>query len=140
LNREEWFYLPSKQSPGFSGDPVAAYYEPHLIGSNPFGYLYTDVNQAQDVTKYLVIGYIREIQDLKDPTDIIELPKEWYRAYLYELSFDLCDDFNAIWSQSNETKRQASIAIAAKSNPPTSSRGFVPGYDVFIQGDGQRSR
>lgn len=140
LNYEDWFNLPSKQAPGFTGDPVGVYYESHLVGSTPFGYLYTDVAAAQDTTKYLYIAYIREIQDLVNQNDLVELPKEWYRSFVYELAFDLCDDFNVIWTSSNEKKRISSAKIASKANPRTSTMGFKTGLDVFLDASRQPYR
>lgn len=127
MTYDQWFYLPSKQQPGFTGDPVAIYVEPKLTGANGFTNVFLDVNGAADTTKYLYIGYIRELQDITNPTDFLELPKEWYRAILWELAFDLSDDFGVIWTDQKEMKRQEALKAALGSNPVRSTVGFMPG-------------
>lgn len=127
MDYDEWFYLPSKQSPGFSGDPIGVYLEQHLNGPTPFAYLYTDVAQAQDTSKYFFIGYIRELQDLVNETDLLDAPKEWLRFLVYELAYDVVDDFLAVWTPTNEAKRQEAIRTAVRANRPKSSKGFRPG-------------
>jgi hypothetical protein len=142
LTQSEWFAMPSKQAPSFTGDPIAYYYEPHLVGSNTFGYLFTDVNGATDTTKYLYVAYIRELQDIVNTTDLLEMPKEWYRWFLYELAYDLSDDFSVQWTQEKELKRQEARKDALGSNPQRSAAGFMPGNrgGLYELGDGFFSR
>lgn len=127
INKADWFNLPSKQAPDFVGDPVAVMYEQHLVGSQPFGYLNTDVAGAQDLTKYFVIDYVREIEDVTHENDVLAFPKEYYRALVYELAYDLSSDFNVPWTQANEKKRIEAIAAATGGTPDFVDMYFMPG-------------
>lgn len=142
LTLEEYRNLASKQNPNFTGDPIAVYYQPYLIGQNPYGTVYTDVAQAQDTTKYLVIDYIREIQDLVNPNDVVEIPKEWSRVIVLELAREVSPDFECDWTQTLEAMRLASIERATKNNKKKSKKHFMPGNrgGQWNMGDGFYSR
>jgi hypothetical protein len=128
MTLDEWMSLPSKQSPGFSGDPVAFYYEPHLVGNQGQGYgqLQTDVNQAQDVSKYIVIHYIREVQDFVNPNDEPDFPKEFYEPLYMNLAKRLAPHFNCTWTKAMEDMANQSLSIAARANPRRSILRFNP--------------
>ena len=129
LNLEDWLALPSKQSPDYTGDPVAVYYEPKLVGNSGQGYgiIHTDVAGAQDVSKYLVISYLREIQDFVNPGDEMDFPKEWGMALIYGLGKHICKRYNIDWTQVDEENSIASIRFARNANNKTTTRGFQPG-------------
>lgn len=82
LAREEYFDLPNKTSPN---QVVDYYYDPQ-IGT---GILYvwgspSDSNYAVKFT------YLRQINDLINATDTVELPTEWLEPIVYNLSVRLC--------------------------------------------------
>jgi hypothetical protein len=117
LTYEEFTSLPAKQSQVYQGDPVAIYYESHLVGSNPFGFLNTDVNGAIDLTKYLVVNFVREIQDWVNPTDQPDFPKEWNSALVYGLAKRLSPYWNTNWTKIQDDLATGAIALATNANP-----------------------
>jgi hypothetical protein len=117
LTYEEFTSLPAKQSQVYQGDPVAVYYESHLVGSNPFGFLNTDVNGAIDLTKYLVVNYVREIQDWVNPTDQPDFPKEWNSALVYGLARRLSVHWNTTWTKLQEQLAGEALNLAQNANP-----------------------
>ena len=72
LTLEQYNLLPSKNNSTNVTDPSAIYYEWQL-GS---GVLYTDVAGCSDLSKYLCISYLEEIQDFNNPNDTPEYPQE----------------------------------------------------------------
>jgi len=129
LSYDEWISLPSKQAPGFVGDPVAVYYEPHLVGNSGqgFGTLFTDVDGAQDLSKYLVLTYFKEIDDFVNPTDEADFSKEWFMALTYGLAKHIAPMFKASWTDAMAEIEASSFKTARRANPRRINRGFVIG-------------
>jgi hypothetical protein len=129
LTLEEYMSLPSKQAPNYIGDPIAIYYEPHLVGNSGQGYglLHTDVAGAQDTSKVLVISYLSEIEDFVSTTDEMYFPKEWGLALIYALARVIAPMFNATWTQEMQTTAMISLREARNSNNKKTSLGFIPG-------------
>jgi len=119
LTYEEYEALPSKNSPIYQGDPVAVYYESHLVGGlgSGYGLLNTDVNGSIDLTKYLVVNYVREIQDWVNPADEPDFPKEWNLALVYNLAKHLSPSFNMNWTQLQDNLANEALATAKSANP-----------------------
>ena len=130
LTLSEYMSLPSKQAPFYVGDPIGYYYEPHLVGNSGQGYglLHTDVGGAQDVSKYIVLSYISEIQDFVNPTDEMYFPKEWGLALIYGLANVICPMFNATWTEQMEQNFNSTMRIARNAHNKRTTMGFNPGY------------
>ena len=116
----EYYQLPSRQTPTNISDPSAVYYEFQLDNS----YLFTDVAGAQDVTKHLVITYLEAEQDFVSPTDTPEYPQEWYLALALNLSKLIAPMFNAPWSPLMEESAKMALTIAQKKEPEKTSAYF----------------
>lgn len=129
LNLNDYMNLPSKQASSYSGDPIAVYYEPHLVGNSGQGYglLHTDVAGAQDCSKILVISYFSEIEDFVNTTDEMYFPKEWALALILGLARIISPMFNAPWTREQEADRLIAFRDARNTNNKTSSMGFAPG-------------
>ena len=129
LTLDQYMQLPSKQSPGYLGDPIAAYYEPHLVGGNGYGYglLYTDFAGAQDVSKYFCISYVSEIEDFVNPSDEMCFPKEWGMALIKGLARHIAPMFNATWTQAMEESAIGAIRLARNANNKKTDVGFAVG-------------
>lgn len=129
LNQEDYENLPSKQAPGYFGDPLAIYVEPHLVtvGTTSYVQIQTDVAGAQDVSKYLVFKYLQEIQDFNNLTDEPDFPKEWQMALVLNLAKHVAPMFNATWSQEQESQAANALIYARNARAKTSTRGFIPG-------------
>jgi hypothetical protein len=129
LTLNDWITLPSKQAPGYTGDPVAVYYEPDLFGfsGQGVGTLYLDVAGAQDTSKVLLISYVTEIQDFVNPADDMCFPKEWAMALVRGLARSVHSMFNTTWSQAQETETNQAIRFARNANNDRSTMGFIPG-------------
>jgi len=129
VNMEDWMNNPSKQSPGYTGDPVSVYYEPHLNGNNGqgIGYLHTDVAAAQDVSKYLVILYLTEFEDFVNPSDEMYFPKEWGMALIYGLGKHIGPMFDMVWTNEMKEIEMSSIRFARNANNRKSIDFFQPG-------------
>jgi hypothetical protein len=124
LTYEEYESLPAKQSQVYQGLPTAVYYESHLVGSNPFGLINTDVNGTIDLTQYLVVNYVREIQDWVDPTDQPDFPKEWNAALVYGLAKRLSVHWQTNWSKTQDELAAESLNLAQNANPKKLSAHF----------------
>ena len=119
----EYYQLPSRQTPTNVSDPASVYYEFQLGNS----YLYTDVAGSQDVTKHLVITYLEAEQDFVNPADTPEYPQEWYLALALNLSKLIAPMFNAPWSPLMEDSAKMALAIAQKKEPEKTSAYFQCG-------------
>ena len=86
LTREEYDSLPDKDSTGI---PTNYYYDRQRENA----LLYIWPVMASATTESLEITYTREIADV-DLSEAIDLPAEWYRAAVYNLAWDLTDDYN----------------------------------------------
>lgn len=133
LSKEEWAMLPSKQAPNYSGDPIAYYYEPHLVGNSGqgVGYLNTDVASAQDVSKYIVLNYVREFDDFVNPGDEPDFPKEFGLPLVLGLAKILAPFYNVVWTDSMEKNTITSFMYAKNAQPKTAVLGFAPGNRGF---------
>jgi hypothetical protein len=119
----EYYQLPSRQTPTNISDPSAVYYEFQLDNS----YLYTDVAGSQDVTKHLVITYLEAEQDFVNPYDTPEYPQEWYLALALGLSKLVAPMFNAPWSALMDESAKMALMIAQKKGHETSLAYFQCG-------------
>ncbi len=119
----EYYQLPSRETPTNVSDPSSIYYEFQLGTS----YLYTDVAGSQDVTKHLVITYLEAEQDFVNASDTPEYPQEWYLALALNLSKLIAPMFNAPWSALMEESAKMALAIAQKKEPEKSSAYFQCG-------------
>jgi hypothetical protein len=120
---QDYDILPSKTDINNISDPTAIYYEWQLANSNVF----IDVAAAQDVTKYLVLTYLEEIQVFVNPTDNPEYPVEWYDPLCWALSKRIAPMFNAPWTALMEEVYKEVMGIARKKQPENSSLFFHPG-------------
>ncbi len=129
LNLNQWMSSPSKQAPGFTGDPIAIYYEPQLFGNNGLGggVLYTDVAGAQDTSKVLMLSYVTEIQDFVNPSDEMYFPKEWAMALTRGLARTIAPMFNVEWTAAMEKETMDAFRFARNAHSKTSGMGFAPG-------------
>ena len=129
MTMEEYMMNPSKQSPTYTGDPIGYYYQPHLTGNSGQGYglLSTDVGAAQDVSKYLVLEFYKEIDDFTNPTDEPEFPKEWFMALTYGLAQAIAPMFNAEFTPQMGETFGMYLKMAKNSNNKRSTAGFLPG-------------
>jgi hypothetical protein len=122
---QDYDMLPSKVDLNNISDPTQIYYEWQLTNS----FLFTDVAAAQDVTKYLVLTFLEEIQTFVNPTDNPEYPAEWFDPLCWGLSKRSAPMFNLPWTQSMEAIYQECLAIAKHKGPEKSSLFFQPGED-----------
>lgn len=122
---QDYDNLPSKTDLNNISDPTQIYYEWHLTNS----FLFTDVAAAQDVTKYLVLTYMEEIQAFVNPTDEPEYPAEWFDPLCWGLSKRSAPMFSVPWSNTMEQNYRESLAIAQHKGPEKSSLFFQPGID-----------
>jgi hypothetical protein len=122
---QDYDWLPSKTDINNISDPCAIYYEWQLNNS----YVYTDVAAAQDVTKYLVLTYLEEIQVFVNPTDNPEYPVEWFLPLCWKLSKESAPMFNAPWTSLMQENYQEAMVIARKKQPENTSLYFQPGID-----------
>lgn len=123
VSTQEYDSLPSKTDLNNISDPTAILYEWHLSDS----ILYTDVAAAQDVTKYLVLTYLEEIQIMVNPTDNPEYPMEWYLPLQWKLSKEIAPMFNAPWTQLMQANYTEAMAIARKKQPENSALYYQSG-------------
>ena len=121
LNYEDYANLPSKTQLTNISDPTSIYVENMLSYSN----LYTDVGAANDLTKYIVIGYQEPIQDLSgNPSETIEYPQEYYRAIVWLLTREICPMFLSNWTQLMAELLKESLMIATDKDPANSTYYF----------------
>lgn len=129
LTDQQWHDLPGKQMPNFLGDPQAVYYEPHLVdnptGTGFSGTLKTDVSGAVDLTKYLVIEYFRELQDINNPNNTLDCPKEFLGAVFWTLCKETIDFAQKEWTPTMEANYQRAVKLASNSNPKRTAARFV---------------
>jgi len=122
---QDYDWLPSKTDLNNISDPCQIYFEWHLGDS----YVFTDVAAAQDVTKYLVLTYLEEIQVFNNPLDNPEYPAEWFSPLCWKLTKEGCPMFNAPWTQLMQANYTEAMAIARKKQPENTSMFFQPGID-----------
>ena len=120
---QDYDMLPSKTDLNNISDPLSIYYEWHIGDSQ----LFTDVAAAQDVTKYLVLTYLEEIQVFVNPTDEPEYPVEWFLPLCWGLSKRAAPMFNISWTQTMEMNYQESLGIAKHKEAERCSLFFQPG-------------
>lgn len=116
----EYYQMPSRQTPTNLSDPSSVYYEFNLGNST----LYTDVAGASDVTKLLVITYMEAVQDFVNPSDTPYYPQEWYLALALGLSKLIAPMFNAPWTPAMDESSKLALAIAQRKEPETSNAYF----------------
>ena len=122
---QDYDMLPSKVDLNNISDPTSIYYEWQLANS----FLFTDVAAAQDVTKYIVLTYMEEIQTFVNPLDNPEYPAEWFDPLCWGLSKRSAPMFNVPWTQTMESNYREALAIAQHKGPEKSSLFFQPGED-----------
>lgn len=122
---QDYDMLPSKTDLNNISDPTQIYYEWQLSNSN----LFTDVAASQDVTKYLVLTYLEEIQVFNNPTDNPEYSAEWFDPLCWGLSKRAAPMFNMPWTQLMQDNYTESLAIARHKGPEKTSLFFQPGED-----------
>lgn len=122
---QEYDMLPSKVDINNISDPTAIYYEWQLSNAN----LFTDVAAAQDVTKYLVLTYLEEIQVFVNPLDNPEYSYEWYDPLVLGLSKRIAPMFNAPWTNLMEDNYKEALGIARNKDPENSALFFEPGNE-----------
>lgn len=126
LTYDQYNALPGKNQPNFVGDPQAVYYEPHLVGNSGrgFGYLRTDVNGTADVTKYLVVNYVRELQDVVNQSDEIDINKELFNAIMLSLAKQIAPSFQQPWDQNQEAIWVAACKAGFAAQPKRTALRF----------------
>lgn len=122
---QDYDWLPSKTDLNNISDPCQIYFEWQLSDS----FVYTDVAAAQDVTKYLVLTYLEEIQVFNNPLDNPEYPAEWFQPLCWKLTKEGCPMFNAPWTQLMQANYTEAMSIARKKQPENTSLFFQPGID-----------
>ena len=127
LTLEQYAILPSKNNPTNVTDPSAIYYEWQLTNSN----LFTDVAGASDLTKYVVINYMEEIQDFNNPNDTPEYPQEYYLALVHGLAKLIAPMFNAPWTPVLEENYKTAVGIAQNKAPTETATVFFQPYDYL---------
>lgn len=86
MTRQEYDELPDKD---VTGQPTQFYYDRQR--EDALLYIWPLLSSASGET--LEITYWREIDDVASLNDTVDMPVEWYRALIYNLAADLCDDF-----------------------------------------------
>lgn len=86
MMRQEYDELPDKT---VTGQPTQYYYDRQREAA----LLYVWPLLASASGETLEITYWREIEDVDALGEAIDMPAEWYRAVIYGLAADLCDDF-----------------------------------------------
>lgn len=129
LGLSQWMTLPSKQAPGFSGDPISIYYESDLFGNGGAGTgtLYTDVAGSQDISKVVMLSYMTEVQDFVNASDEMYFPKEWAMALTRGLARSIHSMFNAEWTEQQEQETATAFRYAKNAHQKKSGIGFAPG-------------
>lgn len=125
MTSDEYDLLPNKADPVNLADPTAVYYEWMLAQGN----LYLDCGGAQDLTKYICITYLEEIQDFNNPADTPEYPQEWYLPLALGTSKLCCPMFRKSWTAEQENNYTMALAIAQKKGPTRETTYFQPGAD-----------
>jgi hypothetical protein len=120
---QDYDILASKTDLDNISDPTQIYYEWQLSNS----FVYMDVAAAQDVTKYMVLTYLEEIQTFVLPTDNPEYPVEWFLPLCWKLTKEACPMFNAPWTQLMQANYTEAMAIARKKQPENCSLFFQSG-------------
>ena len=85
MMRQEYDELPDKT---VTGQPTQYYYDRQREAA----LLYVWPLLASASGETLEITYWREIEDVDALGEAIDMPAEWYRAVIYGLAADLCDD------------------------------------------------
>jgi hypothetical protein len=125
VSTQDYDILPSKVDLNNISDPTSIYYEWHLSSSQ----LFTDVAAAQDVTRYIVLTYLEEIQVFVNPTDNPEYPAEWFDPLCWGLSKRSAPMFNMPWTSLMQDNYTESLSIARHKEPENSSLFFQSGDD-----------
>ena len=115
MTRQEYDELPDKST---TGQPTQFYYDRQR--ESALLYVWPVLSSASGET--LEITYWREIEDVTDINDIIDMPVEWYRAVIYGLAADVCDDFEI-----DNPKIEAKALMLL-----SEARGFDAEGSVFI--------
>jgi len=125
LTSNQYDALPNKTDPTNIGDPTAIFYDWQLTQGN----LYLDVGGAQDPTKYILLTYLEEIQDLNNPAETPEYPPEWFLPLTLGLSKLICPMYHGTWTPDRETNYTAALAIAQKKGVVVETAYFQCGED-----------
>jgi hypothetical protein len=126
ITSEEYDYLPNKQQPGYTGDPIYGYYENQLIN----GVLYIDVAGAADTTKRIRSTYLEPIQDFDNPLDNPEYPASWYNALCWGLSKQIAPMFERPFSKDMQDNFDMALAMAREGDPTNNTTLFFqPGLE-----------
>lgn len=125
MTLQEYDFLPSKNDLTAISDPTGIYWEPQL----GYGYLYTDVPGAQDVTKHIGISYMTQTQDFTNPTDTPFYPQQWYLPLALGLAKNICPMYGAIWTPLLQDNFTESLHIARQKAPENSTLYFQCGED-----------
>lgn len=104
------------------GSPTAILVEPLRIATRV-----TLDAQPTDVEQQIILTVLYPSEDYDATTDDIAFPQEALRFLAWELSFEICDAFQAQWTPSMEKKRLESRAAWANLNPENSVAYFKPG-------------
>lgn len=125
MTLQEYDFLPSKNDLTAISDPTGIYWEPQL----GYGYLYTDVPGAQDVTKHIGMTYMTQTQDFTNPTDMPFYPQQWYLPLALGLAKNICPMYGATWTPLLQDNFTQAFAIARQKTPENSTLYFQCGED-----------
>ena len=125
LDINQYMSLPSKQNTSMTGDPNYIFYEP-MLGS---GTIWIDVGSPGDMSKYLYVSYMHDVQDFTTTLDNPYYPPEWYRALAWGLTKEVAPMFNVNFTSEMAENFREAMAMAKEAYSETSSMYFQPGND-----------
>lgn len=112
--------ISNKDDPQNIADPNMVYVERNLDYTTYF----TNVGAALDTSKYLVVKYMKEVDDLLEQTDNLEYTKEWYLALVWALAKQAAPLFNVLWDDIRESNYKTAMMIAKNVEPQTTQIYF----------------
>lgn len=118
LTREEYDALPVKTSQGI---PTCFYYDRQKEAA----LLYVWPVLASATTESISYTYERELEDIADAGDTIDMPVEWLECVIYNLGSRLASDYNRTDPKVDGMAGMLLDELLAENNPPS----------VFFYGD-----
>lgn len=122
MTRQEYDDLPTKTT---TGTPSQFYYDRQREAA----LLYVWPVLAVAAGETMEITYQREVEDISDLSDVIDVPAEWYETVVYNLADRLVDDFSAEGTDISRVIARAEILLAE-------ARGFDAEGSVWFGGYG----
>lgn len=89
LTRDEYDMLPNKSS---TGTPTQYYYDRQREAAK----LYIWPVLATATAQTIEFTYTRELEDIADATDVVDVPGEWWEAVVNNLAMRLCADWGGM--------------------------------------------